>query len=162
MYISSFFVFTLVQRAHLYIWAEGKNWQLLEHAFSVLIFEQFRKFFATFLIHKWSFFIDKLPNWVIFLNLKTSLVMPSPHTDTHTTVIIMYCQHKSVFDSPLSIIPNWIKLENERTQHCVESVLIRGFSVPYFPAFGLNMERYDCFANQWTGFYMIENPSCDH
>ena len=27
--------------------------------------------------------------------------------------------------------------------HCVKSVCIRGFSGPYFPAFGLNMERYE-------------------
>ena len=26
--------------------------------------------------------------------------------------------------------------------HCVKSVRIQGFSGPYFPAFGLNMERY--------------------
>ena len=28
------------------------------------------------------------------------------------------------------------------TFHCVKSVPIRSFSGPYFPAFGLNMERY--------------------
>ena len=28
------------------------------------------------------------------------------------------------------------------TYHCVKSVLIRSFSGPYFPAFGLNTERY--------------------
>ena len=26
--------------------------------------------------------------------------------------------------------------------HCVKSVLIRSYSGPYFPAFGLNTERY--------------------
>ena len=160
MYISSFLCLYPSSES----WPTHMGWgqELTAIGTRIQGFDQFRKFFATFLIHKWSFFIDKLPNSVIFLNLKTSLVMPSPHTDTHTTVIMMYCQHKSVFVSPLSIIPNWIKLENERTQHCMESVLTRGFSVAYFPAFGLNMERYDCFANQWTGFYMIESPSCDH
>ena len=27
-------------------------------------------------------------------------------------------------------------------QHCVKSIRIRSYSAPYFPAFGLNMERY--------------------
>ena len=27
-------------------------------------------------------------------------------------------------------------------QHCVKSVRIRSFSGPYFPAFGMNVERY--------------------
>ena len=29
-----------------------------------------------------------------------------------------------------------------RTCHCVKSIRIRSFSGPYFPAFGLNAERY--------------------
>ena len=31
---------------------------------------------------------------------------------------------------------------NENGYHCVKSVHIRSFSGPYFPAFGLNTERY--------------------
>ena len=34
-----------------------------------------------------------------------------------------------------------IRLEDEK-EHCVKSVRIRSFSGPYFPAFGLNTERY--------------------
>ena len=30
----------------------------------------------------------------------------------------------------------------QKEQHCVKSVRIRGYSVSYFPAFGLNAERY--------------------
>ena len=34
-------------------------------------------------------------------------------------------------------------LSNGQTQtHCVKIVRIRSYSGPYFPAFGLNMERY--------------------
>ena len=29
-----------------------------------------------------------------------------------------------------------------KNNHCVKSVRIRSYSGPYFPAFGLNMERY--------------------
>ena len=32
-----------------------------------------------------------------------------------------------------------------RPEHCVKSVRIRSFSGPYFPAFGLNTERYQVF-----------------
>ena len=31
---------------------------------------------------------------------------------------------------------------NTKGKHCVKSVSIRSFPGPYFPAFGLNMERY--------------------
>ena len=32
---------------------------------------------------------------------------------------------------------------NDGYRHCVKSVCIRSFSGPYFPAFGLNTERYE-------------------
>ena len=38
------------------------------------------------------------------------------------------------------------KFVNLSTCHCVKSVLIWGFSGPYFPAFGLNTERYCVFS----------------
>ena len=34
------------------------------------------------------------------------------------------------------------QIKNCKNQCCVKSVRIRSFSVPYFPAFGLNIERY--------------------
>ena len=33
---------------------------------------------------------------------------------------------------------------SEIDKHCVKSVLIRSYSGPYFPAFWLNTERYEC------------------
>ena len=37
---------------------------------------------------------------------------------------------------------NWNQIKNCKNQRCVKSVLIRSFSVKYFPAFGPNTERY--------------------
>ena len=36
----------------------------------------------------------------------------------------------------------WVKIFDNSRSHCVKSVRIRRLSDPYFPAFGLNMERY--------------------
>ena len=43
------------------------------------------------------------------------------------------------FDLPENIGKKWV---NVSSSHCLESVRIRSFFAPYFPAFGLNTERY--------------------
>ena len=48
----------------------------------------------------------------------------------------------------------WIYWRTIIHQHCVKNVLIRSYSARYFPAFGLNTERYErsiqlnCFVNE--------------
>ena len=42
----------------------------------------------------------------------------------------------------LSLFSQTLPLPNPRAMHCEKSVCIRSYSGPYFPAFGLNTERY--------------------
>ena len=41
-----------------------------------------------------------------------------------------------------SLLGNGMIMEKTSQYHCLKSVCIRSYSGPYFPAFGLNIERY--------------------
>ena len=45
-----------------------------------------------------------------------------------------------------------LKCVNSQDLHCVKNVRIRSFPGPYFPAFGLNTERYSMFSRIWTEY----------
>ena len=47
---------------------------------------------------------------------------------------------------------------NKFYSHCVKSVRIQNFSSPYFPAFGLNTERYLSVFNPNAETYGLEKP----
>ena len=53
---------------------------------------------------------------------------------------------------------------NFNSCHCVKSVLIQSFSGPYFPTFGLNMERYSVslyIQSEYRKIRTRKNPNTD-
>ena len=55
---------------------------------------------------------------------------------------ISMCTKKSDYFSKYLVRSEFRNLSNIYDFHCVKSVHIRRFSGPYFPAFGLNVNRY--------------------
>ena len=53
---------------------------------------------------------------------------------------------------------NYIKTK-QIVSHCVKSVQIRSFSGPYFPAFGMNTEKYSEILSQNAGKYGQEKTT---
>ena len=55
---------------------------------------------------------------------------------------------------------NWGLLTEENYRHCVKSVRIWSFSGPYFPAFGLNTERYGVvsYPDRYYVFFLNDAP----
>ena len=59
----------------------------------------------------------------------------------------------------------WIFLQLAHAQtHCIKSVLIRSYSGPHFPAFGLNTETYEvslCIQSKWGKMQTRITPNTD-
>ena len=58
------------------------------------------------------------------------------------TVVLQNTTRKWLLTAVMFVVAKYLFLTEKKTNHSVKSVRIQSYSGPYFPAFGLNTERY--------------------